>query len=110
MRLCITPEKVHNFFQVLDFVPEVYDGRGKLRPPTELKELRFSSTAKSDAVFCLLNSTLFRWFVNVFSDCRHITSAKLNSSVVMQERPFVNSRSLAANVARRPEQAIARNI
>ena len=69
--------KVHNFFQVLDFVPEVYDGRGKLRPPTELKELRFSSAAKSDAVFCLLNSTLFRWFVNVFSDCRHINKREV---------------------------------
>jgi hypothetical protein len=69
--------KVHNFFQVLDFVPEVYDGRGKLRPPTELKELRFSHRAQAAAVFCLLNSSLFRWFVNVFSDCHHVNKREV---------------------------------
>ncbi len=69
--------KVHNFFQVLDFVPKVYDGKGKLRAPTELKELRFDNKARSQAVLCLLNATLFRWFVNVFSDCRHINKREV---------------------------------
>jgi hypothetical protein len=64
--------KVHNFLQALDFTPEVFDGRGNLRPPTELKELAFSEKTHSDASFCLLNSTLFRWYINVFTDCRHV--------------------------------------
>ena len=64
--------KISHFLQVLDFVPEVYDGRGNLRPPTELKELRFPSASQAALVFCLLNSSLFRWFINVFSDCRHV--------------------------------------
>ena len=64
--------KISHFLQALDFVPEVYDGRGNLRAPTELKELRFPSTGQAALVFCLLNSSLFRWFINVFSDCRHV--------------------------------------
>jgi hypothetical protein len=64
--------KVHNFLQALDFVPKVYDGAGRLRPPSELKSLKFLEMDDGLAAFCLLNSTLFRWFVNVFSDCRHV--------------------------------------
>lgn len=69
--------KVHNFLQALDFVPEVYDGKGKLRPPTELKELTFTSQAQAALSFCLLNSSLFRWFINVFSDCRHVNKREV---------------------------------
>jgi len=69
--------KVHNFLQALDFVPEVYDGRGNLRPPTELKELQFSWDGEAAIVFCILNSTLFRWFINVFSDCRHVNKREV---------------------------------
>ena len=64
--------KVHNFLQVLDFVPEVFDGQGNLRPPSELKELAFSQNSFAAAAFCALNSSLFRWYINVFSDCRHV--------------------------------------
>ena len=64
--------KMSNFFQVLDFVPEIFDGDGKLRSPSELKELRFASQEEAYLVVCLLNSTLFRWFVDVFSDCRNL--------------------------------------
>ena len=64
--------KVHNFLQVLDFVPEVFDGNGNLRAPTELKELAFAQEPFGNATFCALNSTLFRWWINVFTDCRHV--------------------------------------
>ncbi len=64
--------KVHNFLQALDFVPKVYDGRGNLRPPSELKALTFAKKLEAQAAFCILNSTLFRWFINVFTDCRHV--------------------------------------
>lgn len=64
--------KVHNFLQVLDFIPEVFDGKGNLRAPTELKELAFAQMPFENATFCALNSTLFRWWINVFTDCRHV--------------------------------------
>jgi hypothetical protein len=69
--------KVHNFLQALDFVPKVYDGSGNLRPPSELKPLMLESEAEASAIFCILNSTLFRWFVNVFSDCRHVNKREV---------------------------------
>jgi hypothetical protein len=69
--------KVHNFLQALDFIPKVYDGNGKLRPPSELKALTFSKKDEATATFCILNSTLFRWFINVFSDCRHVNKREV---------------------------------
>lgn len=69
--------KVHNFLQALDFVPKVFDGKGKLRPPSELKSLTFQKHEEAEAAFCILNSTLFRWFVNVFSDCRHVNKREV---------------------------------
>jgi hypothetical protein len=71
--------KVHNFLQALDFVPKVYDGRGKLRPPSELKDIRFGTDAQAALVFCLLNSSLFRWYINVFSDCRHVNKREVDN-------------------------------
>ena len=64
--------KVNAFLQVLDFVPEVRDGKGKKRPPSEFKELTFATQARSAAIFCLFNSTLFRWFIDVVSDGSHL--------------------------------------
>jgi hypothetical protein len=69
--------KVHNFLQALDFVPKVFDGKGKLRSPSELKSLKFQKQEESEAAFCVLNSTLFRWFINVFSDCRHVNKREV---------------------------------
>ena len=70
--------KIGNFLQALNFVPEVYDGKGNARNPTELKQLRFSSDVHAALVVCLLNSSLFRWFVNVFSDCRHLNKREID--------------------------------
>jgi hypothetical protein len=69
--------KMASFLQVLDFVPKVLDGKGKLRPPSEFKELRFSSQPEARVAFCVLNSTLFRWFINVFSDFRHLNRREI---------------------------------
>ena len=64
--------KMANFLQALDFVPAVYDGTGNLRSPTELKELNFQTSHQAALALCLLNSSLFRWYINVFSDVRHV--------------------------------------
>ena len=64
--------KVNAFLQALDFIPEVYDGKGELRPPSEFKNLVFSEPAQATATFCLLNSSLFRWFIDIVSDGSHL--------------------------------------
>jgi hypothetical protein len=69
--------KVHNFLQALDFVPKVVDGKGKERPPSELKALKFDKRVYAEAAFGILNSSLFRWFINVFSDCRHVNKREV---------------------------------
>jgi hypothetical protein len=71
--------KVHYFLQALDFVPEVYDGKGKLRSPTDLKVLAFADEGHAEIVFCLLNSSLFRWFLATFSDLRHINKREVEN-------------------------------
>jgi len=78
--------KVHNFLQALDFIPEVYDGKGKLRPPTELKENVFENSAYAAIALCLFNSTLFRWFINVFTDCRHVNKREVNGFPIDMKR------------------------
>ena len=64
--------KVGYFLQVLDFEPRVLDGKGKRRPPSEFKELKFANDDHAELALCCLNSNLFYWFVTVFSDCRHV--------------------------------------
>lgn len=84
--------KVHNFLQALDFVPEVFDGKGNLRPPSELKELRFLLADEAKIVFCVLNSTLFRWFINVFSDCRHVNKREVEGFRIDLQKAIKNDR------------------
>jgi hypothetical protein len=71
--------KVHAFLNVLDFVPKIYDGRGKLRDPSEQKTLEFDSKSFSESALCALNSTLFRWFLSTFSDCRNLNRREVLS-------------------------------
>ena len=69
--------KLSNFVQILDFVPTIYDGKGKLRNPSELKELRLDSDVNKGGVLAFLNSTLFYWLVTVFSDCRNLNKREI---------------------------------
>jgi hypothetical protein len=71
--------KVNSFLQILDFVPEVRDGAGNLRPPSEFKELRFSSAEQAAAVYCCFSSTLFRWFMDVVSDGSHVNRREVDN-------------------------------
>ena len=77
--------KVHNFLQVLDFVPEVYGADGALRPPTELKPLRFESSGLASLALCALNSSLFRWYIQVFTDCRHVNKREVDNFPLLME-------------------------
>lgn len=71
--------KVGYFLQVLNFEPLVLDGRGKRRPPSEFKTLSFGSFGAANAALCALNSSLFYWFVTVFSDCRHLNKREVEA-------------------------------
>jgi hypothetical protein len=71
--------KVHNFLQAVDFVPEVYGADGILRPPTELKPLKFPSLPLAELALCLLNSSLFRWYIQMFTDCRHVNKREVDN-------------------------------
>ena len=71
--------KVGYFLQVLDFEPRVLDGKGKRRPPSEFKELTFSTDYHAKLALCCLNSSLFYWFVTVFSDCRHVNKREVDA-------------------------------
>jgi hypothetical protein len=78
--------KVGYFLQVLDFQPRVLDGQGRLRPPTEFKELSFCSETHAKAALCCLNSSLFYWFVTTLSDCRHVNKREVDSFLVDLDR------------------------
>jgi hypothetical protein len=54
-KLVYYSRKVQNFLQVLDFVPQVYDGCNKLREPSEFKTISFSYEIYATLIFCLLN-------------------------------------------------------
>jgi methylase of polypeptide subunit release factors len=64
--------KLSGFVQILGFVARIYDARGKLREPSELKELSFDTEAVRDAILAVLNSSLFYWLLTLYSDCRNL--------------------------------------
>ena len=71
--------KVNAFMQVLDFIPEVRDGKGNRRPPSEFQALAFSNDDEAAAAYCVLNSTLFRWFMDVVSDGSHLNRREIDN-------------------------------
>jgi len=40
----------------------------------------------AQAALCCLNSTLFYWFITVFSDCRHVNKREVDSFLVRLDR------------------------
>jgi hypothetical protein len=53
-------------------------GKGNKRPPSEFKELQFISESHALIGLGCLNSSLFYWFVTVFSDCRHVNKREVD--------------------------------
>jgi hypothetical protein len=64
--------KLSWFVQVTPFIPKIIDERGRIRNPSELKTLSFSSPEQADIAFVALNSSLFYWFITTGSDCRNL--------------------------------------
>jgi hypothetical protein len=71
--------KLSAFVQILDFVPKIYDAKGKEREPSELKEVIFETEAERDLFLTLLNSSLFYWLITIQSDCRNLNKREIYS-------------------------------
>jgi hypothetical protein len=71
--------KINAFLQVLNFMPEVRDGKGLIRPPSEFKQLNFDTKIAATSVHCCLSSSLFRWFVDVTSDGSHLNKREIDN-------------------------------
>lgn len=69
--------KLSNFVQILDFIPAIYDETGTKRDPSELKRVNFDSAVARDAFLAVLNSSLFYWFLTIFSDCRNLNKREV---------------------------------
>lgn len=64
--------KISSFLQVLDFIPSVTTSDGRTRLPSGFKTITFKSGKLATIALCALNSTLFRWFLDVYSDGSHV--------------------------------------
>jgi hypothetical protein len=95
--------KVGYFLQVLNFAPQVLDGKGRSRPPSEFKELKFRNDEHATLALCCLNSTLCYWFVTVFSDCRHVNKREVDAFPI-------NLEALAAGTSKKQLLKLARNL
>lgn len=71
--------KLSSFVQILDFIPEMRDKSGRARQPSELKQLCVPSALARDVALAALNSTLFYWYLTVYSDCRNLNRREIES-------------------------------
>lgn len=69
--------KINSFIQVLNFIPEVKNSNGEVRPPSEFKPLSFSSQNEANLIFCAFNSSLFRWFLDITTDGSHLNKREV---------------------------------
>ena len=71
--------KLSGFVQILNFVPSITDESGNDRPPSELKEMAFADKNASLVALALLNSSLFYWFLTIYSDVRNLNKREVFS-------------------------------
>ncbi len=69
--------QVRYFAQFFDFVPKITNSVGETIPPSELKHLSFSSRQIRDTAIAVLNSTLFYWFLSIYSDVRNLNRREI---------------------------------
>jgi Eco57I restriction-modification methylase len=87
-RLYLT-RKLSWFVQVTPFIPKITNEQGRIRNPSELKTLLFSSSEHADIAFVALNSNLFYWFITTGSDCRNLNMREvLGLPVNIDEMPI----------------------
>jgi hypothetical protein len=71
--------KLSGFIQILNFIPKIVDLKGKKRHPSELKEITFQNKEESLISLAFLNSSLFYWYLTVWSDCRNLNKREIES-------------------------------
>jgi methylase of polypeptide subunit release factors len=69
--------KLSGFVQILDFIPKIEEEGGKIRQPSELKELFFNTREQLLVYLAILNSSLFYWSLTVWSDCRNLNQREI---------------------------------
>jgi hypothetical protein len=79
--------KVSFFLQFLDFIPEIRDGQGALREPSELKWLRFGTAQDRNLALACLSSSLFYWYFIVGGDCRNLNRREVTAFPVPDQVP-----------------------
>lgn len=76
--------KLSGFVQILNFIPSITDDDGNDRPPSELKELEFADKSESMVALAMLNSSLFYWFLTLYSDVRNLNKREVLSFPIMR--------------------------
>lgn len=74
--------KVGHFLQIQDFVPTIIDSKGRVRPPSEIKEIFFPTDVQSKVALAVLNSSLFFWFYSISSDCRNLNRREIDNFLI----------------------------
>ena len=69
--------KLSGFVQILNFIPKIIDNKGVKRTPSELKEIFFKDKEQCLVFLALLNSSLFYWYLTVWSDCRNLNKREI---------------------------------
>lgn len=64
--------KLSWFVQVTPFIPRIIDAQDRIRNPSELKTLCFTTPELADIAFVALNSNLFYWILTTRSDGRNL--------------------------------------
>jgi type I restriction-modification system DNA methylase subunit len=71
--------KVRYFIQFFNFIPEILDEKSRPIEPSELNTIELSTTLQRDVVLSTLNSGLFFWFFNVYSDVRNVNRREIDA-------------------------------
>ena len=100
--------KINSFIQVLDFIPKVKDGKGNLRPPSEFKDLHFDTDDEGISVFCLFNSSLYRWFLDTVTDGSHLNRREIDN-FPFNPLSFAKKQSDAKQIATQLHDSLLKN-
>ncbi len=71
--------KLRYFVQFFNFVPRITNSQGEVIPPSELKDVCFSTITQRDIGLALLNSSLYFWYLSIYSDVRNVNRRELLS-------------------------------
>lgn len=78
--------KLRYFVQFFDFVPRITNNSGQVIPPSELKELAFTSSEYQEAAIAALNSNLYFWFMTIHSDVRNVNKREIEAFPVTLDK------------------------